>query len=125
MVRPNARGVPMRILLLAAALALSACAPANTPEQSASACERIATHDATWSNETSHDTVTTSRSDGPTCAQAVVTFVARNSANGDPLWTFASTYYDMTMGGIPPDGRASGHKRTDGYIPRLVGRMLR
>jgi hypothetical protein len=29
--------------------------------------------------------------------------VARNS-DGDPLWAFASTYYDMTMGGIPPEG---------------------
>jgi len=35
--------------------------------------------------------------------QAVVTFVARNAA-GDPLWAFASTYYDMTAGGAPPEG---------------------
>ena len=56
----------------------------------------------TWSSESAADTITT-RSDGPSCAQAVVTFVARN-ANGDPLWAFASTYYDMTMGGIPPEG---------------------
>jgi len=105
----------MRILLLAAALALSACAPANTPEQSASACERIATHDVTWSNETSHDTITV-RSDGPTCAQAVVTFVARNSA-GDPLWTFASTYYDMTTGGIPPeDAPAVTNEQMDTFL---------
>lgn len=30
-------------------------------------------------------------------------FVARN-ANGDPLWTFSSTYYDLTSGGVPPEG---------------------
>jgi hypothetical protein len=40
--------------------------------------------------------------DGPSCAQAVVTFVARN-AEGDALWAFASTYYDMTAGGLPPE----------------------
>lgn len=92
----------MRILLLAATLALSACAPATTSDQSASACARTATHEVTWSSESAPDTITT-RSDGPTCAQAVVTFVARDSA-GDPLWAFASTYYDMTAGGIPPEG---------------------
>lgn len=91
----------MRILLLAAAIALSACGR-NAPTQSAEGCARSATHEVTWSTEDAADTITT-RSDGPTCAQAVVTFVARNSA-GDPLWTFASTYYDMTSGGIPPEG---------------------
>ncbi|MEQ1818037.1 MAG: hypothetical protein ABL871_05450 [Terricaulis sp.] len=94
----------MRFVLIAAALALSACTlSTNTAEnENASGCARTATHDVTWSNEGASDTITT-RSDGPTCAQAVVTFVARNS-DGDPLWAFASTYYDMTMGGIPPEG---------------------
>lgn len=92
----------MRILLLAAALALSACGQ-NASTQSA--CARSATHEVTWSAEGSPDTITT-RADGPSCAQAVVTFVARNSA-GDPLWAFASTYYDMTFGGIPPEGAAA------------------
>ena len=90
----------MRILILAAALALSACGQPGTVADAG--CARSATHEVTWSSESSPDTITT-RSDGPSCAQAAVTFVARN-ANGDPLWAFASTYYDMTMGGIPPEG---------------------
>lgn len=90
----------MRILILAAALALSACG--QTGATADAGCARSATHEVTWSSESAPDTITT-RSDGPSCAQAVVTFVARN-ADGDPLWAFASTYYDMTMGGIPPEG---------------------
>jgi hypothetical protein len=92
----------MRVLLLAATLALSACGQSNTTAQDASACTRSATHEVTWTTEGAPDTITT-RADGPTCAQAVVTFVARNS-NGDALWAFASTYYDMTAGGVPPEG---------------------
>lgn len=91
----------MRMLLLAAAIALSACGQ-DTSTQSANACARSATHQVSWSAEGAPDTITT-RADGPSCAQAVVTFVARNSA-GDPLWAFSSTYYDMTFGGIPPEG---------------------
>lgn len=91
----------MRVLLLAAAILLSACGQSATT-QTADGCMRTATHEVTWSTEGASDTITT-RSDGPTCAQAVVTFVARNAV-GDPLWTFASTYYDMTSGGIPPEG---------------------
>jgi hypothetical protein len=90
----------MRIFLLAAALALSACGP--TSNSASSACARSATHEVAWTTEGLPDTIT-AQSDGPTCAQAAVTFVARNGA-GDPLWTFASTYYDMTSGGIPPEG---------------------
>lgn len=91
----------MRIFLLATALMLSACGPMNFAAQN-SECARSATHEVTWTSEDAPDTITT-RSDGPTCAQAAVTFVARNSA-GDPLWAFASTYFDMTSGGIPPEG---------------------
>lgn len=91
----------MRILLLAAAIALSACGQ-SASTQSADACARSATHEVTWTTEGAPDTITT-QSSGPSCAQAVVTFVARN-ASGDPLWAFASTYYDMTFGGIPPEG---------------------
>lgn len=91
----------MRLTLLAAvALALAACGQ----QQSAAtgeACERVATHEVAWTNDTSPDTITT-RSEGPTCAQATVTFVARNTS-GDPLWTFASTYYDLTAGGVAPE----------------------
>jgi hypothetical protein len=91
----------MRILILAAALALSACGRTDTAPN-ASACARSATHDVTWTSEQAPDVITAS-ADGPSCAQAVVTFVARN-ADGDPLWAFASTYYDMTAGGVPPEG---------------------
>ena len=92
----------MRFVFFAAALALSACTPRDNTAEHAAGCARSATHEVTWSAEGAPDTITT-RSDGPSCAQAVVTLVARNSA-GDPLWAFASTYYDMTMGGIPPEG---------------------
>lgn len=113
MVRRNLLGpYSMRIFLLATALLLSACGQATNVAQSG--CARTATHDVTWTSETA-DTITT-RADGPTCAQAVVTFVAR-SANGDPLWTFASTYYDMTMGGIPPEGApAVSNEQMDTFL---------
>ncbi|MEZ5959549.1 MAG: hypothetical protein R3C30_03870 [Hyphomonadaceae bacterium] len=91
----------MRILLLAAAIALSACGQ-NGATQSSNGCSRTTTHEVTWSADGAPDTITTS-AQGPTCAQAVVTFVMRNAA-GDPLWAFASTYYDMTFGGVPPEG---------------------
>jgi hypothetical protein len=90
-----------RFLFGLAALALSACGqPASTSQ---SACALSASHEVVWTSETP-DVVTTSAS-GPSCAQAAVQFVVRNSA-GDPLWTFASTYNDMSYGGIPPDGAA-------------------
>ncbi|ANP47453.1 hypothetical protein [Candidatus Viadribacter manganicus] len=92
----------MRIVLLAAVLALSACNQSNMAASNAPGCARSATHEINWTTEGAPDTITT-RSEGPTCAQAAVTFVARDSA-GNPLWTFASTYYDMTAGGIPPEG---------------------
>lgn len=90
----------MRILILVAAFALSACERAATTADAG--CARTATREVAWSNPGSPDIITT-RADGPSCAQAAVTFVARNSS-GDPLWAFASTYYDMTIGGVPPEG---------------------
>lgn len=92
----------MRFVLIAAALALSACNLSTNTAENTAGCARTGTHNVTWSTEGAEDTITTT-SHGPTCAQAVVTLVARNSS-GDPLWVFASTYYDMTMGGIPPEG---------------------
>lgn len=86
-----------------AALALAACG--QQQQQSASTadgCARSATHEVAWSREGAPDTITT-RSEGPSCAQAAVFFVARN-VDGDPLWAFASTYYDLTAGGTPPEG---------------------
>ena len=91
----------MRILVLSlAAMTLSACG--QQQPSNASACARSATHSVLWTSADAPDVITTT-ADGPSCAQAVVTFVARN-ADGDPLWAFASTYYDLTAGGVPPEG---------------------
>lgn len=91
----------MRAILLAvAALALGACGQQQSAATDA-ACERVATHEVMWTSDTAPDTITT-RSEGPSCAQAAVTFIARN-AGGDPLWAFASTYYDLTAGGVAPE----------------------
>jgi len=97
----------MRGLILSlAALALVACGERETSAVNAEqSCTHVATHEVTWSNADAPDVITT-RSEGPTCLQAVVTFVARNAA-GDPLWTFASTYFDLSAGGIAPDGASA------------------
>lgn len=93
-----------RVLFVFAALALAACGQQQQTARSAGACARSATHQVTWSNAEAPDVITTS-SNGPSCAQAVVTFVARNAA-GDGLWAFASPYYDLTAGGSPPENAA-------------------
>jgi hypothetical protein len=93
------------IIFLLASLALAACVQREgptRPQGAGDACTHTATHDVSWSNPDAADTVTAT-SQGPSCAQAVVTFVVRN-AHGDPLWTFASTYYDLHTGGTPPPG---------------------
>lgn len=91
----------MRALALALlALALAACGERETTADVG--CARSATHEVTWSDSSAPDVITT-RSEGPTCSQAVVTLSIRN-ANGNALWAFASTYYDLTAGGIPPAG---------------------
>jgi hypothetical protein len=92
----------MRISAFAAitlTLALAGCG--QPAPQQADGCARSATHDVVWSQAETPDVITTS-AHGPTCSQAVVTFVARK-ANGDPLWAFAALYYDLTLGGAPPD----------------------
>lgn len=94
----------MRFPLLAAALILAACAR-HENGQVHSACARGATHETSWTHSAAPDIIT-ARADGPSCEQAVVTLVVRN-ASGDPLWAFASTYYDMTSGGRPPEGAHS------------------
>lgn len=106
----------MRHLAFAfALLAISACGERQTSSTNASGCERVATHELAWSDANAADTIT-ARSEGPTCAQAAVLFVARN-ANGDPLWAFASTYFDMTSGGIPPEGAAAvGEEQMDEFL---------
>jgi len=89
-------------LFVLAALALSACGQQRQTASTGDGCAHSATHDVMWTSTSARDVITT-RSEGPSCAQAVVTFIVRN-AQGDPLWAFASTYYDLTAGGIPPEG---------------------
>lgn len=90
----------MRVfIVILAGLALAACEQRG---QRAEGCERSTSHEVTWSDANARDTIHV-RSEGPSCAQAVVTFAVRNSA-GDPLWAFASTYYDMQFGGRPLEG---------------------
>jgi hypothetical protein len=93
----------MRFLVFSiAALALAACGQQGATSASSEGCARSATRDVAWTSSDAPDVITT-RSEGPSCAQAAVMFVARK-ANGDVLWAFASTYYDLTAGGIPPEG---------------------
>lgn len=91
----------MRFFILTlAALTLAACGERGDGAASAG-CARAATHEVHWTNTETPDVITT-RSDGPTCAQAVVTFVARDGA-GNPLWVLSSAYYDLTAGGLLPE----------------------
>lgn len=103
-----------RFALVVAACALAACSPPQS-STTADGCARSATHEVAWTNADAPDVITT-QSDGPTCLQAAVTFVARN-ADGDVLWTFASTYYDMTAGGIAPeDAPAVTDEQMDAFL---------
>lgn len=98
------------------AACLTACAPpAQQPAQAVNACARNATHAVTFSNSENPDTITT-RSEGPSCKQAVVTLVLRDRA-GNPLWTLANTYYDMTAGGVAPaDAPAVTDAQMDAFL---------
>jgi hypothetical protein len=86
-----------------AALALSAALVGCTQparETAGSSCTRSATHEVTWSNANAPDTITAS-SEGPSCAQAIITLSIRNAA-GDALWAYAETHYALTAGdGLP------------------------
>ena len=88
-----------RMILGAAALLLCACGQQSqtTTTSASSGCEHSATHQVLWTDAERLDTITV-RAEGPSCAQATVSFIARN-AQGDPLWTFINTYRDMTTGG--------------------------
>lgn len=94
----------MRNALLSAAalLTLAACGQPSTTASSggANACARSATHEVDFTTNEAADIVT-ARSEGPSCAQASVTLTVR-AANGDLLWVFSNTHYDMTAGGSPP-----------------------
>lgn len=102
-----------RVLFLVFALTLAACA--RPPGQGASACAHTHVNEIAWTNSETPDVITTS-AEGPSCDQAVVLFVIRN-ADGDPLWTHASTYYDMTTGGGPIEGAPPA---TDADIERFL-----
>jgi hypothetical protein len=110
----------MRLLALGlAALFLCACGQNNAASPGAAAqaegCARTATHSVIWTNPDAPDTIT-ARSEGPSCKQAVVVLVARD-ADGEPLWTFASAYYDMTAGGVAPaDAPAVSAEQVDGFL---------
>ena len=111
----------MRIFVAGAlALLLAACSPPRAATQSAAAaeCVRTATRDVTWSDASAPDKVT-ARAEGPTCAQVVVQLTIRN-ANGDPLWTVASTYYDMTIGGHSDAPAAVTPDQVDRFLASWV-----
>lgn len=91
----------MRELFLSlAVLTLAACGQ-RTATNADEGCARVATHEVSWSNASAPDVVS-ARAEGPSCVQAVVTLSLRN-ADGDPLWAFASTYFDLTTGGAAPE----------------------
>lgn len=110
----------MRLIAACAfALLLAACQPpAQTADNEAGACTRTATKQIAWTGTEATDTVT-ARAEGPSCAQAVVTLTVRN-ANGDPLWTFASTYYDMTVGGRTDQAPAVSPEEVDSFLAGWV-----
>jgi hypothetical protein len=114
---------PMRALAaLLVTVALAACVQREGPphpQANDSACARTKIHTVHWSSQTDADTVS-ARSEGPTCAQAVVTLTVRNR-DGDPLWVFANTYHDLHTGGVPPPGITPPTVTTDEMEYFLTG----
>jgi hypothetical protein len=110
----------MRVLaILALSAAIVGCAqPAR--EAAGSGCARSATHDVTWSDANAPDTITAS-SDGPSCAQAIITLSIRNAA-GDALWAHAETYYALTAGDGLPAGEqpAVSPEQMDSFLTGLA-----
>lgn len=98
------------------ALLLGACGQTQNDAVATAGCARSAVHEVTWSTPAAPDVITAS-SQGPTCYQAVVTFVARD-AHGHPLWAFASTYYAMTVGegALPEDGLPVSDAQMDEFL---------
>lgn len=108
----------MRVLIAGAlALLLSACQPPRQEAEQTGACARTAAKQVEWSGAEA-DTLT-AHSEGPSCAQAVVTLTVRNAA-GDPLWTLASTYYDMTIGGRSDAPAAVSPEQVDQFLASWV-----
>lgn len=104
-----------RFALVLLAAALLGCGAPQRGADADAGCIRSAAHEVTWTRADAPDVVTTS-SMGPSCAQAVVVFVARN-AGGDPLWTFASTYNDLKYGGAPAaDAPAPNDAEIDAFL---------
>lgn len=105
----------MRTMLIGMLLLLAACNQSQPQQQTvAEGCGRNATHAVTWSNDAAPDLVIAS-SDGPSCAQAIVTLAFRD-AQGEPLWVFASTYYDMSVGGRNPDAPPVSDQEMEGFL---------
>ncbi len=102
----------MRFALLAALL-LAACmepreaapagaekaAPRVEPIELARGCNQQRQAPVTFSNPARPDMITV-RAEGPSCDQAVLTFVLRN-AEGDVLWAMADTMRGMTISDPP------------------------
>lgn len=86
------------LILVCAAFALAACGQ-QEQQQAANGCALEASKQITWSGAEA-DTIN-ARAEGPDCTRAFVQFSIRG-ANGDALWVFASTYYDLRHGGTPP-----------------------
>ena len=73
----------MRLLLVAAALVLSACAP-----RAATNCNLEATHDFALSGASETDTIT-AQTIGPSCDKAIGLYVVRD-ADGYALWSWSA-----------------------------------
>lgn len=91
----------MRLALIGlAALTLGACGQERGDDAATAACALGASREIAWSNPEPQDSVS-ARAEGPSCGQAALVLVVRNSA-GDPLWTYASTYRLLTAGDAVP-----------------------
>ena len=103
------------ILFVIMALAISSCGQSANAPRAGTGCQRTATQSVAFSNPAAPDTIT-ARSNGPSCLQAFVSLEIRDS-DGDPLWTLASTYYELTAGGVPPGGApAVSDARMDTFL---------
>jgi hypothetical protein len=96
----------MRAWVIAAAVLAASCAPREAPETQTAAktetaastqpgCARSHARQIVFSNPKRPDTLTAS-SQGPTCGKAIVVLALR-TADGVPLWAFASPYTGIAM----------------------------
>lgn len=82
-----------RLFIALAACALASCTPSPLRPVAAADCSQSVDRAVRFSSAEINDVITVASS-GPSCAQAVLNFTLR-SADGDPLWTFATTLHDM------------------------------